>query len=168
MVMVTMMNVWAATCSFVAQSIKFKCLSFKGLDVSRLSFIVDKFYTFLHGLLVQDATELVFTCTSLSSKHGNGVIYRSDSFIQQCSFSPLIILQPFRVLMLLFNLILTGIMSTLRHLSENLLWFWKSTILHSNLSHCQNNLTFSIPYSDLICRWMFLILFLWCNNKFSQ
>ena len=32
----------------------------------------------------------------------------------------LIILQLFGVLMLLFNLILTGIMSALRHLSENL------------------------------------------------
>ena len=72
----------------------------------------------------------------------------------------LMILQPFGVLMLLFSLILTGIRSTLRHLSKNLLQLWKSAILHSNLSHCQNNLTFSIPYSDLICRWMFLILFL--------
>ena len=59
-------------------------------------------------------------------------------------------LRPFGDLMLLFNLILTGIMSALRHLSENLLWFLKSTILHSNFSHQLNNLTFSRPYSALI------------------
>ena len=63
----------------------------------------------------------------------------------------LMILQPFGVLMLLFNLILTGIRSALRHLSKYLLWLWKSTILHSNLFHHQNNLNifYTIFWSDM-------------------
>ena len=69
----------------------------------------------------------------------------------------LIILQPVGVLMLFLSLILTGIIPTLGYLSKNLC-FGMSTILHSNFSHCWNNLTFSISYSDLICRWMFFIL----------
>ena len=67
--------------------------------------------------------------------------------------------KPLGVLTLLFNLMLTGITSWFKHLSKNLLWFWKLAILHSNFSHCQNNLTFSIPYSDLICICRFFILF---------
>ena len=79
----------------------------------------------------------------------------------------LMILQPFGVLMLIFSLILTGIRSALRHLSENLLWLWKSAILHSNLSHHQNSLTFSIPYSDLICRLGFSFCFYDVINAIS-
>ena len=71
----------------------------------------------------------------------------------------LIIYKPLGVLMLLFNLMLTGITSWFKHISENLLWFCKLAILPSIFSHCQNNLTFSIPYSDLICICRFLILF---------
>ena len=80
------------------------------------------------------------------------------------SIKILIIYESLGVLTLLFNLMLTGITSWLRHLSENL-WFWKSAILHSNFSHCWNNLTFSIPYSDLIftCRFLMLfdVIYLW-------
>ena len=47
----------------------------------------------------------------------------------------LMIWQPLGVLIELLSLILTGIMSSLKHLKVNLLWFEKSAILFSIFSH---------------------------------
>ena len=86
------------------------------------------------------------------------------------TFSALpIIYWPLGVLMLLLSFILTGMTSSERHLRENLLWFLKSAILHSILSQHCSILTLSLPYSDLKCVWVFLILLVYYATRlFSQ
>ena len=71
----------------------------------------------------------------------------------------LMIWWPLGVLIELLSLILTGIMSSPRHLKVNLLWLEKSTILFSIFSHQWKIFTFFSPYSLLICIWILLILF---------
>ena len=66
---------------------------------------------------------------------------------------------PFGVLTVVLSFTLTGVRPLLRHLSVNLLWFWKSAIFISNFSHHLWNLTLSYPYSDINLVWMLLILF---------
>ena len=76
----------------------------------------------------------------------------------------LIMWWPLGVLMLLLSLILTGIMSLLRHL----LWLEKSTILFSIFFHWHKIVTFSLPYSVARCIRMLLILFGIMYFWFSQ
>ena len=71
----------------------------------------------------------------------------------------LIIWWPLGVLIELMSLILTSIMSSIRHLKVNLLLLGKTAILFTNFSHWQKIFTFSSPYSLLICIWILLILF---------
>ena len=80
----------------------------------------------------------------------------------------LIIWWPLSVLMVLLSLVLTGIMSSFKHLSVNLLWLEKSTILISIFYHWQKILAFSSPYSLLICIWILIILFNLMQYGYSQ
>ena len=67
--------------------------------------------------------------------------------------------KPLGVLILLSNLMVTGIVSLPRHHNENILWFLKLAILFSIFSNIWRSLTLSCPYSCQICKCMFLILF---------
>ena len=71
----------------------------------------------------------------------------------------LMIWQPLCIFIELVSLILTSIMTSLKHLKVNLLWLEKSAILFSIFTHQQRILTFSSPYSLLICIWILLIVF---------
>ena len=69
------------------------------------------------------------------------------------------ILVPLSVLMLLFNLKLTGVIFWLWHLRVNLLWFLKLASFLTWCSHFLNVATLSLPNSFLIILCRFLILF---------
>ena len=76
-----------------------------------------------------------------------------------CLQAILIIWHPVGVLMVLFNLTLTGMTSNFRHLNENLLWLQIYASFFSISSHFQSLITLSSANSFNICRCRFLFLF---------
>ena len=111
-----MFDVWAATSIFMAQSIKLQYLSIFDFDVVSLPSKVYSFFTFFHGFLGEYVQKAIHTCISLKFQHGNHIVYGSNAF---STF--LVIALALGVLLLLFSLTLTGIMSSFPHIREEIM-----------------------------------------------
>ena len=155
-------DVWVATSNFFFFFFWHNCSNLSNClsSVLRCLDSLLRLMNFMHSSMVLSSKQFFSWSIHVSFCFYNMLIVLFIDLILSLSkdlSAPLIIYKPPGVLMLLFNLMLTGITSWFKHLSENLLWFWKSAILHSIFFHHQNNLTFSITYSDLICICRFLI-----------
>ena len=119
------------------------------------SWLILTFSSFIHVLIkLLHMSVVLFICLTLLSI--------------SCVSALCMISVPLSVLMLLFNLKLTGVIFWLKHLRVNLLWFLKSASFLTWCSHFLNMATLTLPNSFLIILCRFLILFILSNNDSSS
>ena len=139
----------------------FNCLSKIVLCLHSLNFLINSWHSSNNSWLIKSLSSLIHV--SIRILHTSMVLFIHLTLSSISCFSALcMILILLSVLILLFNLKLTGVIFWLKHLRMNLLLFLKSASFFSHCSHLLKMATLSLPNSVSITVWIFFILFILC------